>query len=209
MALGDLDLPFAEELARLAPFGAANREPLFALRGVTTRATRVVGKGHLQLTLDHGGTVSEAIAFGFGAHDPGPGAVLDLVATAELDTYRGARRTRLQGDQTRPPAERRLRSARLAVRSRRLIEQLERPRRRRNEAFWQLLPRRNLRRALLLIIAIVAVIAIKRSGGLSLDKIFQQVAPAVPTAASVPSGGFQHLEVRPARRPPRLATEMR
>ncbi len=96
VALGDLDLPFAEELARLAPFGAANREPLFALRGVTARSTRVVGKGHLQLTLDHGGTVSEAIAFGFGAHDPGPGAVLDLVATAELDTYRGARRTRLR-----------------------------------------------------------------------------------------------------------------
>ncbi len=71
MALGDLDLPFAEELARLAPFGAANREPLFALRGVTARATRVVGKGHLQLTLDHGGTISEAIAFGFGDDDPG------------------------------------------------------------------------------------------------------------------------------------------
>ena len=43
------------------------------------------------------------------------------------------------------------------------------------------MPRRNLRRALLLIIAIVAVIAIKRSGGLSLDRIFQQVAPAAPT----------------------------
>jgi single-stranded-DNA-specific exonuclease len=96
VALGDLDLPFAEELARLAPFGAANREPLFALRGVTARSTRVVGKGHLQLTLDHEGTVSEAIAFGFGDHDPGPGAVLDLVATAELDTYRGARRARLR-----------------------------------------------------------------------------------------------------------------
>jgi len=94
--LGDLDLPFAEELARLAPFGAANREPLFALRGVTTRATRVVGKGHLQLTLDHDGTVSDAIAFGFGDEDPGPGAVLDLVATAELDTFRGTRRTRLR-----------------------------------------------------------------------------------------------------------------
>jgi single-stranded-DNA-specific exonuclease len=94
--LSDLDLPFAEELARLAPFGAANREPLFALRGVTTRATRVVGKGHLQLTLDHDGTISEAIAFGFGDEDPGPGAVLDLVATAELDTFRGTRRTRLR-----------------------------------------------------------------------------------------------------------------
>ena len=96
VGLGDLDLSFTEELARLAPFGAANREPLFALRGVTTRATRVVGKGHLQLTLDHDGATGEAIAFGFGGADPGPGAVLDLVATAELDTFRGARRTRLR-----------------------------------------------------------------------------------------------------------------
>ena len=72
MTLRDLDLGFAEELARLAPFGVANREPLFALSGVTARTTRVVGKDHLQLTLDHGGAVGEAIAFGFAEADPGP-----------------------------------------------------------------------------------------------------------------------------------------
>jgi hypothetical protein len=59
------------------------------------------------------------------------------------------------------------------------------------------LPRRNLRRALLLIIAIVAVIAIKRSGGLSLDRIFQQVAPPPRRDPSLPTSGFHHLEVRP------------
>jgi len=79
------------------------------------------------------------------------------------------------------------------VRSRRLIDQLPPPPER---SFWQLLPRRNLRRALLLIIAIVAVIAIKRSGGLSLDRIFQQVAPA-PTPTTEPSGVYHHLEVHP------------
>jgi single-stranded-DNA-specific exonuclease len=96
VALGDLSLPLAEELARLAPFGAANREPLFALSGVTTRSTRQVGKGHLQLTLDHGGATGEAIAFGLGDQDPGAGARVDLIATAELDVYRGTRRTRLK-----------------------------------------------------------------------------------------------------------------
>ena len=78
------------------------------------------------------------------------------------------------------------------MRSRRLIEQLPPPPER---SFWQLLPRRNLRRALLLIIAIIAVIAIKRSGGLSLDRIFQQVAPAPTTA---PGSVYHHLEVHPA-----------
>ncbi|HVT09490.1 MAG TPA: single-stranded-DNA-specific exonuclease RecJ [Polyangia bacterium] len=96
VALSDLDLAFAEELARLGPFGAANREPVFALRGVVARTTRVVGKGHLQLTLDHGGAISEAIAFGQGDADPGAGAVLDVLATAELDTFRGTRRARLR-----------------------------------------------------------------------------------------------------------------
>ena len=92
VTLRDLDLGFAEELARLAPFGVANREPLFALSGVTARTTRVVGKDHLQLTLDHGGATSEAIAFGLADSDPGPGARVDLVATAELDTFRGLTR---------------------------------------------------------------------------------------------------------------------
>src|SRR5262249_59464276 len=59
VTLRDLDIGFAEELGRLAPFGVANREPLFALSGVTTRATRVVGKDHLQLTLDDGGATGD------------------------------------------------------------------------------------------------------------------------------------------------------
>ena len=96
VTLGDLDRGFTEELARLEPFGVANRQPLFALSGVTTMATRVVGKDHLQLTLDHGGATSEAIAFGFADADPGAGARVDLVATAELDTFRGLTRTRLK-----------------------------------------------------------------------------------------------------------------
>jgi single-stranded-DNA-specific exonuclease len=96
VSLCDLDVPFTEELARLGPFGVANREPLFALAGVTARLTRLVGNGHLQLTLDHGGATGEAIAFGFAESDPGAGARVDLVATAELDTFRGLRRARLK-----------------------------------------------------------------------------------------------------------------
>ncbi len=79
------------------------------------------------------------------------------------------------------------------MRSRRLINELPPPPPERT--FWQLLPRRNLRRALLLIIAIIAVIAIKRSGGLSLDRIFQQVAPA---PATQPGGVYHHIEVHPS-----------
>jgi single-stranded-DNA-specific exonuclease len=94
--LGDLDTNAAEELGRLGPFGAANAEPLLVLAGVTTESTRLVGQGHLQLTLTQRGSYGEAIAFGMADRDPGRGASVDLVASAELDTYRGNRRTRLK-----------------------------------------------------------------------------------------------------------------
>jgi single-stranded-DNA-specific exonuclease len=94
--LADLDIPQAEELARLAPFGTDNREPLFAVPGVVARSTRVVGTSHLQLTLAQGAYTSDAIAFGMGERDPGSGARLDVIGSAELDEYRGRRKIRLR-----------------------------------------------------------------------------------------------------------------
>ncbi|MDB4981411.1 MAG: single-stranded-DNA-specific exonuclease RecJ [Myxococcales bacterium] len=102
VGLGDLDVSFAEELGRLAPFGAANAEPVFALRGLTTYGTRLVGQGHLQLTLECEGAIGEAIAFGMADRDPGTGASLDVLATTELDTFRGNRRARLKVRQLFP-----------------------------------------------------------------------------------------------------------
>jgi hypothetical protein len=60
----------------------------------------------------------------------------------------------------------------------------------RERSFWELVPRRNLRRALFLILALGGVLFIKRTGGLSFRRMFEDVAP--PQTA----GGFQHLEVR-------------
>jgi hypothetical protein len=68
-------------------------------------------------------------------------------------------------------------------------------------SYWDLLPRRNLRRALFLILALGGVLVIKRTGGLSFRKMFDDVAPAQDSA------GFQHLEVRrPAMAPAAPAT---
>jgi single-stranded-DNA-specific exonuclease len=94
--LGELDLPQAEELERLAPFGAANAEPLLAIPGLVARATRVVGGSHLQLTLSRGAAVGDAIAFGMADRDPGEGSAVDVIGIAEVDSYRGYRRTRLR-----------------------------------------------------------------------------------------------------------------
>jgi single-stranded-DNA-specific exonuclease len=94
--LAELDLPQAEELERLAPFGAANNEPLLAIPGVVARATRVVGGSHLQITLACGAAVGDAIAFGMADRDPGQGSSVHVIGTAEVDSYRGYRRTRLR-----------------------------------------------------------------------------------------------------------------
>ena len=63
-------------------------------------------------------------------------------------------------------------------------------------SFRELVPRRNLRRAFFLVLVLFAVLFIRHTGGLSLGKMFDNVAP--PPAAA-PSGGaptYQHLEVR-------------
>ena len=58
-----------------------------------------------------------------------------------------------------------------------------------------MLPRRNFRRALFLIAALLAIVAIKRmGGGSSLAKLFNDVAPP-PKPQNQQS--FQHLEVKP------------
>jgi hypothetical protein len=65
------------------------------------------------------------------------------------------------------------------------------------KSFWALLPRRNFRRALFLIAALLAIIAIKRMGGFSLAKLFNNVAPApAPVTDAQSQPPFQHLEVK-------------
>jgi hypothetical protein len=63
------------------------------------------------------------------------------------------------------------------------------------KSFWALLPRRNFRRALFLLAALVAILAIKQMGGFSLAKLFNDVAPpSAPDQQAVPS---RRLEVTP------------
>ena len=62
------------------------------------------------------------------------------------------------------------------------------------QSYWALLPKRNLRYALFLIAALAAILVIKRMGGFSLAKLFNDVAPP-PAPQSEPP--FQRLEVKP------------
>jgi hypothetical protein len=67
-------------------------------------------------------------------------------------------------------------------------------------SYWDLLPRRNLRRALFLFLALLGVLVIKRAGGFSFGGLFDVGRPtAQPPGAGAGAGGrdgFQHLEVK-------------
>jgi single-stranded-DNA-specific exonuclease len=94
--LRELDLAQAEEFERLAPFGSANQEPVLAIPAAVVRASRKVGQGHLQVTLSQGPSAVDAIGFNMAADAPPDGSVVDVLATPEVDAFRGFRRARLR-----------------------------------------------------------------------------------------------------------------
>jgi hypothetical protein len=56
-----------------------------------------------------------------------------------------------------------------------------------------------LRHAFFLVVVVIAVLFIRHTGGLSLGKMFDTVAPAPTPTTTAPAGGsatYQHLEVR-------------
>jgi hypothetical protein len=71
----------------------------------------------------------------------------------------------------------------------------------RERSFWQLLPRRNFRYALFLVVVLLVVLILRRTGGLSFSKMFDSIAPPprtpAPSPSTSPSGEFRHLEVHP------------
>lgn len=88
------------DLARLGPFGNANRKPLLVCRDVELAAPpRRVGKtgDHLQLYLAQGTTRTKGIAFGLGhlADTLRQGARLDLVVEPAINEFNGRRSVEL------------------------------------------------------------------------------------------------------------------
>src|SRR6186997_2199649 len=60
----DVDYTLHRDLARLAPFGPGNADPLVAVLGLTVTRVRAATGGHTQLTLRRGLDVLDGIAFG-------------------------------------------------------------------------------------------------------------------------------------------------
>lgn len=97
---GEIAASLCDSLETLAPFGAGNPEPVFALNGVRARG-RVVGQKHLKLTLPDAPFV-DTIGFGLGERLPDVQGNVDLAFTMGFDEYRGERRLQLKLRTLRP-----------------------------------------------------------------------------------------------------------
>lgn len=95
----DVDLPLAEDLERLGPFGFGNPRPVVLLSGVTTAGRKVVGRGHLKLGVRRAeqGTL-DVIGFDFGprAEQDFPTGAVDLVGQVSINEWNGRRSAQLQ-----------------------------------------------------------------------------------------------------------------
>lgn len=92
----DLDWGFFEKLKELRPFGQANPEPVWALRGVRVAGTpRVVGQKHLKLGLSAGGRAFEAIAFNYPL-ELLPAGDIDVAFKLQENSWNGSSSLQLQ-----------------------------------------------------------------------------------------------------------------
>lgn len=92
MQVDEVTLDMASGLRQLEPHGIGNPRPVFLIEGATVRRVFVMKEKHLKLILGGraGGGV-EAVWWNGSDYEPhfGPGAVLDLVATCDLNEWQG------------------------------------------------------------------------------------------------------------------------
>lgn len=88
---GEVDYALLRELARLAPTGPGNPDPLVAVLGLTVARVRAANGGHTQLTLRRERDVLDAIAFGRDdlATLVSEGDRVDVVARLTSRTFNG------------------------------------------------------------------------------------------------------------------------
>ncbi|MCL2769858.1 MAG: single-stranded-DNA-specific exonuclease RecJ [Solirubrobacterales bacterium] len=92
-----LGMELAEELQRLAPFGAGNPTVSLMVRGARFAGARAIGEGrHVRFTVHSGGAHAQAVAFGVGGRLPvSADEPVDATFRLEVNEYRGVCEPRL------------------------------------------------------------------------------------------------------------------
>ncbi len=103
----DLNASLWMALNRMAPFGEGNPRPVWAMRAVRLLGRpRVVGKGHLKMTLTGNGTPIDAVGFNMAGREP-PETPMDVAFHLVNNEFRGQASLQLHLQDFRPaiPAE--------------------------------------------------------------------------------------------------------
>ena len=93
---GDLGLPLAEDLLRLAPFGQDNPRPVLLVPAGRLSDPRSMGEGkHLRCTLTSGGARAAVVAFGRTSLPADATTPLDVACTLEINRWNGKEEPRV------------------------------------------------------------------------------------------------------------------
>ncbi len=99
VSLTSVSAALAQEVSRLAPFGAGNPEPVLTARGLQAVSTRVMGDGlHLRLGVTDGHAYAEAVGFRLGDASEllaFTRARVDLAFAVAIDRWDGRERVQL------------------------------------------------------------------------------------------------------------------
>ena len=100
LKLDEIDLPFAESLEALAPFGPGNPSLTFATHRVSLRSVATIGKNreHLRLTVEDEEQNIQSILWwgGAGSELPEEGSKFDIAYSMRATTFRGDKQVTLQ-----------------------------------------------------------------------------------------------------------------
>lgn len=92
-------------LSQLEPCGEGNQRPVFLLRNCTVESKRALKEGkYTSFELRSGGAKLKALCFGipFARFHPEQGSMVDVIATAELNEFRGVKSVTLRVQELRP-----------------------------------------------------------------------------------------------------------
>jgi single-stranded-DNA-specific exonuclease len=105
LKLDEIDLPFAESLEALAPFGPGNPSLTFATHRVSLRSVATIGKNreHLRLTVEDEEQNIQSILWWGGAGNelPEEGSKFDIAYSMRASTFRGDKQVTLQFEEFR------------------------------------------------------------------------------------------------------------
>ena len=94
----EIDMPLANELCIMEPFGVANPAPVFLIQGL--RVSKIISMGagkHTKLLLSSGELNFQAVCFGMSAAslEVFPGELIDLMCQINVNEFRGQRSVQL------------------------------------------------------------------------------------------------------------------